>query len=159
MGNPKEKPRSIQSARKDFCRQILSMNEDEMSPEEAGKWVHEQMQQQYGDTYPEELAMDDCVKDVIKVQESGWNTARQGEDLLGDTYLEANVKDVDGKLRKVKLTTSDFHDAEREKQITNLRRVNKSFERDEERREILKSAGMWEVKGMTTGQAAWKTRS
>lgn len=159
MAVANEKPRSIVGARNDYARQWHSNNEGEGTPEECGAWIHESMNNEWGDRYPAELALADCVKTGIKVQETAWVTARQNDgDLLGDSYLEAPVKDIDGNFKKVKNTTSDFHDAEREKQITNLRRVNISFERDEQRRELLKDAGMWETAGMTTGQAAWKSR-
>jgi hypothetical protein len=118
------------------------------------------MQAEWGDGYTTELAIADCIKVVDAEQELSWRNARQSEsDLLGDSYLEANVKDVDGNLVKVKNVTHEFHDAEREQQITNLRRVNLSFERDEQRRELLRDAGLWDTEGMTTGQAAWVAKA
>jgi hypothetical protein len=153
----KEKPRSIQTARNDYARQWLEMNEGRDSPEDAGEWVHQRMQEEWGEGYPTEMALLDCVNVVNAVQKRAWVTARQGDPgLFGDSYLEANVKDVDGDLVKVKNVTSEFHDAEREEQISNLRKVNQSFERDEQRRSLLKEVGLWETEGMTTGQAAWK---
>ena len=158
MAKVKEKPRSIVGARRDYARQWHHNNEGEGTPEECGAWVHEQMNAEWGDRYPAELAEADCVKAGITAQEAAWVSARRNDgDLLGDSYLEAPIRDIDGNFKKVKNTTSEFHDAEREKQIKNLRGVNVSFERDEQRREILKDAGMWETIGMTTGQAAWKS--
>ena len=160
MAKAKENPRSIKTARKDYARQWHAANEGRGSPESAGKWIHQMMVEEYGKEYASELAQADCTKEAESVQEAAWVAARQGgDDLLGDSFLEAPVKDVDGCFVKAKNTTAEFHDYEREKQILNLRRVNNSFDRDEQRRELLKEGGLWDTEGMTTEQAAWKYRT